>query len=319
MINAIDRMMPMLRFFRQGDGNFAHFNGMGPTAADLVATLLAYDDARGLPFANAPHSGYQRLDAGGVVAIMDTGKPPPFNVSREAHAGCLSFEFSAGAQAIVVNCGLPATNQEAWRGLARSTAAHSTVTFNDTSSCRFLESGSIRRLFAGSPIVGGPSDVTVSREDPEGATIVRATHNGYAERFGIIHQRTLMLVANGSRIEGEDVFLPAVGDTLPRRVEDAFVARFHLHPSIRANRLTDGHGVMLVLPDRDVWTFSAYEDQVQLEESVYLAASEGPRRTTQIAIYGHARKVPRVRWTFSHMSPSAAGGHVEAEQPELPL
>jgi uncharacterized heparinase superfamily protein len=319
MINAIDRMMPMLRFFRQGDGNFAHFNGMGPTAADLVATLLAYDDARGLPFANAPHSGYQRLDAGGVVAIMDTGKPPPFNVSREAHAGCLSFEFSAGAQAIVVNCGLPATNQEAWRGLARSTAAHSTVTFNDTSSCRFLESGSIRRLFAGSPIVGGPSDVTVSREDPEGATIVRATHNGYAERFGIIHQRTLMLVDDGSRIEGEDVFLPAVGDSLPRRTDDAFVARFHLHPSIRANRLTDGHGVMLVLPDRDVWTFSAYEDQVQLEESVYLAASEGPRRTTQIAIYGRARKVPRVRWTFSHMSPSAAGGHAEAEQPELPL
>ena len=30
--NAIDRMMPMLRFFRHGDGNFAQFNGMGPTA-----------------------------------------------------------------------------------------------------------------------------------------------------------------------------------------------------------------------------------------------------------------------------------------------
>src|SRR3954452_12154069 len=29
--NAIDRMMPMLRFFRHGDGNFAQFNGMGGT------------------------------------------------------------------------------------------------------------------------------------------------------------------------------------------------------------------------------------------------------------------------------------------------
>ena len=29
--NAIDRMMPMLRFFRHGDGTFALFNGMGPT------------------------------------------------------------------------------------------------------------------------------------------------------------------------------------------------------------------------------------------------------------------------------------------------
>ena len=45
--NAIDRMMPMLRFFRHGDGNFALFNGMGPTRTELVSTVLAYDDARG--------------------------------------------------------------------------------------------------------------------------------------------------------------------------------------------------------------------------------------------------------------------------------
>ena len=59
--NAIDRMMPMLRFFRHGDGNFALFNGMGPTRTELVSTVLAYDDARGTPVANAPHSGYQRV------------------------------------------------------------------------------------------------------------------------------------------------------------------------------------------------------------------------------------------------------------------
>ncbi len=31
LLSAIDRMMPMLRFFRQGDGSFARFNGMGDT------------------------------------------------------------------------------------------------------------------------------------------------------------------------------------------------------------------------------------------------------------------------------------------------
>jgi uncharacterized heparinase superfamily protein len=240
-------------------------------------------------------------------------------VSREAHAGCLSFEFSAGANRIIVNCGVPGTNAEAWRSLARATAAHSTVTFNDTSSARFVESAAVRRLFAGSPMLGGPTDVVVVRAESEGAVLVRASHNGYADRFGVIHHRTLMLVGDGSRLEGEDVFLPAHGETLPQRVEDAFAARFHLHPAVRATRLTDGHGVMLVLPDRDVWTFSTYEDQVELEESVYLGASDGPRRTTQIAIYGRARKVPRVRWTLSHMNPAAAGGVTEAEQAELPL
>ena len=75
--------------------------------------------------------------------------------------------------------------------------------------------------------------------------------------------------------------------------------RFHLHPSVKANRLTDGHGAMLMLPNRDVWTFNAYEDRVELEESVYLAGTDGPRRTVQIVIYGRARKVPRVHWTFA--------------------
>ena len=47
--NAIDRMMPMQRFFRHGDGNFALFNGMSATPSDLLATLLAYDDTHGAP------------------------------------------------------------------------------------------------------------------------------------------------------------------------------------------------------------------------------------------------------------------------------
>ena len=141
LMGAIDRMMPMLRFFRHGDGNFALFNGMGPTRSDILSTILAYDDARGTPVANAAHSGYQRLEASGTVVIMDTGPPPPMPASQEAHAGCLSFELSAKLNRIVVNCGLPATGRDGWRQVARATSAHSTATFNDVSSCRFIESG----------------------------------------------------------------------------------------------------------------------------------------------------------------------------------
>src|SRR5258706_11710815 len=113
--NAIDRMMPMMRFFRHDDGNFAHFNGMGPTLPDVIATILAYDAARGAPLSNAPHSGYQRAEASEMLVLMDAGAPPPINVSQEAHAGCLAFEMSHGLQPIVVNCGLPGTNKETWR------------------------------------------------------------------------------------------------------------------------------------------------------------------------------------------------------------
>jgi uncharacterized heparinase superfamily protein len=317
--NAIDRMMPMMRFFRHGDGNFAHFNGMGPTLPDVMATILAYDDARGAPLSNAPHSGYQRAEAGEMLVLMDAGAPPPINVSQEAHAGALAFEMSHGLQRIVVNCGLPGTNKETWRQVARATAAHSTVVFNDTSSCRFLESGSFKRLL-GTPIVSGPKDNQVSREDRGDADILRAAHDGYADRFKVLHQRALKLAHDGNRLDGEDLFVATDGDMIPQNISDEFAVRFHLHPAIKANKLTDGHGAMLMLPNCGVWTFNAYEDRVEIEESVYLSGSDGPRRAVQIVIYGRARKGPRIHWSLALASTSGStGSRRRGEEPELPL
>jgi uncharacterized heparinase superfamily protein len=319
LLNAIDRMMPMLRFFRHGDGNFALFNGMGPTSADLLAVVLYYDDARGTPVANAPHSGYQRLRAETTVVLADTGPPPPIGVSHEAHAGCLSFELSSKQHRIVVNCGMPAANRASWRHVARGTAAHSTVTVNEAASCRFPTAGWLRRLI-GTPIIAGPTEVPVAREDRAEGVVLRASHDGYADTFGILHQRTWRLAPDGRCLDGEDVFAPATGETLPGGGRDEFAVRFHLHPAVKASRLTDGHGAMLMLPNREVWTLEAYEDPVTLEESVFLAGSEGPRRTVQLVIHGRARNVPRVRWTFTQVDPAApTARRAAAREPELPL
>jgi uncharacterized heparinase superfamily protein len=320
LLNAVDRMMPMLRFFRHGDGSFALFNGMGPTQASLLTTILAYDDARGSPLANAPHSGFQRLESAGTVVVMDTGRAPPMPASQEAHAGCLSFELSSKQYRLVVNCGLPATSRESWRQVARATAAHSTATLNDTSSCRFIESAAIRRLLDGTPMVGGPHDITVEREEQDGATTLRTSHDGYADIFNVIHQRALMLSADGLRLDGEDVFAPAKGETVPAG-RDQFAVRFHLHPTVKANRMSDGHSAMLLLPNKEVWKFNAYEDHVDLEESVYLAGPDGPRRTVQIVIYGRARKVMRVQWSFAYTAAGVApaGRRARADEPQLPL
>jgi uncharacterized heparinase superfamily protein len=317
--NAIDRMMPMLRFFRHADGNFAQFNGMGPTPVDLLATVLAYDDARGAPVANAPHSGYQRIEAGQTALLMDTGRPPPLAVSQEAHAGCLSFELSWKQQRLVVNCGLPAVNKENWRQVARTTPAHSTVTFNDVSSCRFFES--FRRLLGGIPIVSGPHKVQIVRDEQRDGVTLRATHDGYVPDFGVLHTRLVRLSADGNILDGEDSFRTAGGREWPEDVADEYAIRFHLHPAIRANRLSDGRGVMLMLPDKEVWSFSTYGETVQIEESVFLSGPDGPRRTVQIVIYGQARSTPAVRWNLRHTPPAPTGSRRpdRVQEPELPL
>jgi uncharacterized heparinase superfamily protein len=318
--NAIDRMMPMLRFFRLGDGNFGLFNGMGPTAPDMNATVLAYDDARGTPVSNAPHSGYQRMELGQSILLADTGKPPPLALSQEAHAGTLSFELSWKQHRIVVNCGLPAVGRENWRQVARATAAHSTVTLNDTSSSHFREGRAFKNLLFGIPIVSGPKHVKAAREDDEAAVILRAHHDGYADNFDVIHSRQLKLMDEGNLLEGEDSFAPSYGEEFRRGTPDEFAVRFHLHPGIKANRLSDGHGVILVLPDREAWTFNAYDSLAEIEESVFLAGNDRPRRTVQIVIYGHVHQQRTVRWSFLRVPKSAIGAHApNPDEPELPL
>ncbi|TKW77380.1 MAG: heparinase, partial [Bradyrhizobium icense] len=283
LLNAIDRMMPMLRFFRHGDGAFALFNGMSSAPNDLVATLLAYDDTHGAPMANMPHTGYQRIDAGTMTVIMDTGAPPPPSVSHDAHAGCLSFELSSGQSRIVINCGMPTTSRDNWRAFARGTAAHSTLTCHDTSSCQFVEFSAMKRLLQGAPITSGPSNVESYREAVPNGELITTSHDGYLARFGVVHRRVLMAAQDGTRLDGEDTLSPAPGGKI-RGNEADFALRFHLHPSVKASRLSDARGVMLVLPNRDVWTFEAMDDKVDLEDSVFLAGNDGPRRTAQIVI-----------------------------------
>jgi uncharacterized heparinase superfamily protein len=95
-----------------------------------------------------------------------------------------------------------------------------------------------------------------------------------------------------------------------------------VHPSVKASRLSDGRGVMLVLPNRDVWTFEALDDKVDLEDSVFLSGTDGPRRTAQIVIRQDARHASSVRWSFvrSAASTSTTNARRSARrEPELPL
>jgi len=321
LLNAIDRMMPMVRFFRHGDGSIALFNGMSGTPSDLLATLLAYDDTHGTPMSSMPHTGFQRLDAGPTTMIMDTGAPPAPGVSHDAHAGGLSFELSSGPSRIIINCGMPSTGRDNWRVFARSTAAHSTLTYHDTSSCQFVELTAMKRFLHGAPIVSGPVTVENFREAMANGELLTTSHDGYLARYGVIHRRILMLSQDGFRLDGEDSVSPAPGGRL-RGNDTDYALRFHLHPSVKASRLSDARGVMLVLPNRDVWTFEAQDDRVDLEDSVFLAGNDGPRRTAQIVIRQDSRHAASIRWSFvrSNASPATTNARRAARrEPELPL
>ncbi len=297
LLNAIDRMMPMLRLFRHADGSLALFNGMGVCEPEALATILAHDDARAMPLTNAPYSGYQRLAAGDSVLICDTGPPPPPDFAARAHAGTLSFEFSTAGQRLVVNCGRPANGDGAMTAAARSTAAHSTLVLADTSSARLHPAGRGSLGLAGA-LVNGPQEVAVTRSAGSGAVSLEASHDGY-RAFGFLHQRRMALGAAGATLVGEDelVPLPATG---AGPADAVFAIRFHLHPQARPSVAEDGGCILIAGPRGPAWRFSAEGAvTVSVEESIYFGSAEGPRRSEQIVLQGTTAAARRVRWSFA--------------------
>ena len=133
------------------------------------------------------------------------------------------------------------------------------------------------------------------------------------ERFGVVHRRVLMVAHDGTRLDGEDTLSPAPGARIKGNETD-YALRFHLHPSVKASRLSDARGVMLVLPNRDVWTFEALDDKVELEDSVFLAGNDGPRRTAQIVIRQDSRQASSVRWSFVRSDGVGLRDHGEAQR-----
>ena len=291
LMNSVDRMMPMLRFFRHGDSAFAHFNGVASSAGGLVATLISYDEILGAPAASATYSGYERVAAGSSLLLVDAGGPPPIAYSTQAHAGTLAFEFSRGAQRIVINCGAPASRHQHLRRAARRSAAHSTAVLNEESSSRF--SGPA----ADAQIVSGMRNVVCKRQSAsDGSTVLKMSHDGYQRRYGLVHERSLRLAAGGDILEGVDRFTGT-----PELRHLAFAVRFHLHHAIAVHATDRRSALDLRLPDESIWRFEA-NAAVDMEESVHLSDIFGSRPTQQLVVMGDVDADKPVKWRFSLLS-----------------
>jgi uncharacterized heparinase superfamily protein len=294
--DTLRRMLAMLKYMRLGDGMLARFNGMGVASPARLATVLAYDDHLGSALETAPASKYMRLQRGSSVLILDAGPPPPLESASEAHAGCLSFEFSVDTEPMLVNGGAPAASNAEWRSAARATASHNTLCLGEKSSSKLVRHKTLEELVGGPPI-RYPDQVHAKIEDHDGGTEIAADHNGYMRRFGLIHQRTLALNGSGRRLLGIDR-LAGKNGALRLRQDIPFAIHFHLHPGIRCRRGDNPNIAIIELAGGDTWWFSLEGARLAIEESTFFADSAGPRRALQIVARGATFGETEVRWVL---------------------
>ncbi|MEM9222934.1 MAG: heparinase II/III family protein [Pseudomonadota bacterium] len=299
LVAAIDRMLPMLRFLRHTDGTLSAFHGAGFEPASRITSILAWDDVSGRPSDNARYSGFQRLGAGDSAVLFDTGKTPAPGFAAAAHASALAFELSHGGFRLVGGCGALGNARPGWESAARASAAHSTLTLADRSSAKILALWPLSAIL-GPVLYRGPREVMVERE----GRFARATHDGYRDEFGVVHERTLSLSEDGLWLDGTDKL---IGEG--KLAAAAFALRFHLGPDVKVRRDKARRNAMLRLPDGSLWLFAVDDGPpLELEESIVLAAPRALKRTVQIVIPANTLTDDVVRWHIArHAEPLSDG------------
>lgn len=282
---AIDRMTPMLRGLRHGDGRLAVFNGAAEAGRYPVDLVLLQAGGRARPMTSAPHTGYYRLSAGRTLVIVDAGRPTTPVADHIAHAGTLAFELSSGSQRIVVNCGPASSADKDWQLAMRSTPAHSTLSLDNMNSTELPDSDT-------SKPVTWPDVQCVKREDQRNQ-LLDLSHNGYEKTLGVVHNRLLYLANDGNDFRGED--------QLTGRGSYPYAIRFHLHPKVRASLAQSGDTIHLRLANGNAWKFRCSGGRLKLEDSLYFGSGDR-RRCLQIIIEGtHSDNETTIKWRFNRV------------------
>lgn len=290
---AIDTMLqmlvPPLLALTHGDGGLGSWQGAGAVSAEHIARLVEASGVRTRPLRDVRQWGYQRISAGKTVLQFDAAPPPLARHARNGCASTLAFELSVQGQRLIVNCGGAAfaggqVPVRIENGL-RASAAHSTLVLDNVNSTSVLINGKLG---------SGVGEVEVDRRtldaDKGGtATRLEASHDGYAQRYGLIHRRILIMRDDGSELRGEDLLVP--NGRKGKRGKVPFAIRFHIGPGVELGLSKNAKGAGLALPDGSYWQFvvgaGALEDcELAIEESLWVEAGGKPNPIQQLVIQG---------------------------------
>ena len=302
IVAAMQRIAPTLRGLRLGDGTLVRFHGGGRGLDGQLDQALADAQIKDRGTEKLM-MGYERMSAGRLVIVADCAAPQPRGAV--AHASTLGFELSSGRRPMIVNCGSGERFGEGWPRACRKTAAHNTLQIEGVSSAHFTKNKDEMddRLF------DGPELVTCNRANDLTGVWMVATHNGYARKYGLIHERRLFISADGRELSGEDKLRAADKKQQAQFVKSVidapsqglpYLVHFHIHPDIDASLDMDGHAVSLTLPSNEIWVFRQNGGLLDLQESVFLEHKHlKPRATKQIVVSARAVDYKgQVTWNF---------------------
>jgi len=298
LTDTLPKLANMLRMTRLGDGGLGCFQGGAEGSPASIDAVLARVGGEVRPFQFANHTGFQRLEVGPLRALFDVGGAPPLSYAERAHASALAFELTSESERLIVNIGATRELSPAARMAARATNAHSTLVLADALSATLDERRGGSRL-------SGPILDEVRRSSDESGITVQGRHDGYREKFGLMHRRYIFVDHEGKNLRGIDELIRPMRLKSPNPKKPIpYVARFHLHPSVRT-RLVEHQMALLETPGGQRWRLRTDAPEITVEPSIYWGGAS-PRESLQITLrgeadpMGHGLSPPnRIRWALA--------------------
>ena len=234
---------------------------------------------------NPDIADYIKIKKKKIEFFIDCGNPPPRGYARYYQSGCLSFELISNKQKIICNSGYGKYLSSNLTALSRSTAAHSTLYINDTSSCTFQKNEIANKIYGGSLIEKLRVIEKKYNEDKDFYSI-EASQNGYEKRFGYLHNRTIKILKKKDIIFGQDKLIKT------KRFSGSLIyfIRFHIYPDAKIVKTKAGNSILISLPNKEGWLLQCKNNNFEIEKNIFLGNKNKIINNESVSISGYIDK-----------------------------
>jgi hypothetical protein len=171
-------MLGWLENITYENGSIPLFNDSANKIAPTSIELLEYASTLKFKIKNSTlkDSGYRKYSNDNYECIVDIADVGASYIPGHAHADTFSFELYVDKKPLIVDTGLSTYNTGDLRDKERSTEAHNTVEINGESSSE---------AWGGFRMADRAHVINVV----ENIDHIKATHNGYMKKYGVLHTR----------------------------------------------------------------------------------------------------------------------------------
>ena len=230
--------------------------------------------------------------------FIDCGNPPPSNFTKHYQAGCLAFELISNKQKIICNSGYGKYLSNKLASLSRSTAAHSTLYINNTSSCIFQKNKFVNKIY-GNSLLESHKIISKNYTEDKNFYLVSASHNGYEKKFGYIHTRQIKISKKDDKIFGQDE-LKKTKNHLNSLI---YFIRFHVYPNTKIVKTKARNSVLISLPNGEGWLLQTKSNNLEIEKNIFLGNKSKIINNESVFISGKINKdIMSIEWEIEKVS-----------------